>query len=108
MYVKYSSNNSNGQWWLNDDDWRALEAAGWDVHWFAQYESQLGIDAAGRFLGALANIAERHGVSLSEAIAEWEHITGQDSAELGCRCCGMPHFFVQYNEDGTYATLQNL
>lgn len=32
-YVEYDSNNSGGRWWLTDDDWRALEAAGWRVHW---------------------------------------------------------------------------
>ena len=33
MYVEYSSNNSGGSWWLNDKQWRALEAAGWKVAW---------------------------------------------------------------------------
>lgn len=32
-YVEYDSNNSGGSWWLSDDDWRALEAAGWKVAW---------------------------------------------------------------------------
>ena len=33
MYVEYSSNNSGGSWWLKDEDWKALEAAGWKVVW---------------------------------------------------------------------------
>ena len=32
MYVEYITNNSGGSWWLSDDDdWKALEAAGWKV-----------------------------------------------------------------------------
>ena len=31
--VEYNSNNSGGNWWLSDDDWRKLEAAGWTVAW---------------------------------------------------------------------------
>lgn len=33
MRVRYSSNNSGGGWWLKDEDWQALAAAGWDVIW---------------------------------------------------------------------------
>jgi hypothetical protein len=32
-YVEYDSNNSGGRWWLKDDDWKALEKAGWIVEW---------------------------------------------------------------------------
>src|SRR5690348_13992879 len=32
-YVEYDSNNSGGSWWLNDEDWIALEKAGWKVEW---------------------------------------------------------------------------
>lgn len=32
-YVEYDSNNSGGRWWLTDEDWRALERAGWIVRW---------------------------------------------------------------------------
>lgn len=31
--VEYDSNNSGGRWWLDDEDWRALEDAGWFVNW---------------------------------------------------------------------------
>lgn len=31
--VEYDSNNSGGDWWLDDDDWRRLEEAGWFVEW---------------------------------------------------------------------------
>lgn len=37
MKVKYSSNNSGGDWWLTDEDWRRLEEAGWEVEWGRVY-----------------------------------------------------------------------
>lgn len=33
MKIEYSSNNSGGRWWLKDEDWKALEDAGWEVIW---------------------------------------------------------------------------
>jgi hypothetical protein len=44
--VRYESNNSGGDWWLSDKDWRNLEAAGWVVAWRDK-----------RFLAALATEA---------------------------------------------------
>ena len=32
-YVKYTSNNSGGGWWLNDQNWIDLERSGWLVVW---------------------------------------------------------------------------
>jgi hypothetical protein len=37
MRVEYRSNNSGGSWWLKDEDWKALEAAGWKVIWGGLY-----------------------------------------------------------------------
>lgn len=37
MRVEYSSNNSGGSWWLEDKDWIALEAAGWEIEWGGVY-----------------------------------------------------------------------
>ena len=31
--VEYRSNNSGGDWWLKDEDWKKLEKAGWYVEW---------------------------------------------------------------------------
>jgi hypothetical protein len=84
--VEYSTNNSGGDWWLTDDDWRNLEKAGWEVDWREE-----------RWLGALATRASKHNTTLREAIAEWETITGQYSNELGCGCCGAPHYFSAEN-----------
>lgn len=82
MKVKYSANNSGGHWWLSDEQWKDLEDAGWVVNW-----------TEGRFLGALATSATRECMSEKVAIAEWETITGEDSNEQGCSCCGRPHNF---------------
>ena len=101
MKVTYDSNNSGGSWWLTDQNWLDLEAAGWKVDW---YRDQLGFFDRpyknGRWLGALASKATREGLTLGEAIHEWESITGQKSNALGCSCCGVPHSFYAYDVDG--------
>lgn len=33
MRFEYRCNNSGGYWWLKDEDWKALEKAGWTVIW---------------------------------------------------------------------------
>ena len=88
MYVEYITNNSGGSWWLSDDDWKALEAAGWRVEWR-------------RFLGSSAQRATRQGLKKKEAIDEWKRVTGQNPKEKGCECCGQPHnFYVNSGEPG--------
>lgn len=110
MKTEYDSNNSGGKWWLTDEDWKALEAAGWDVEWRAvKYQqdvangekfAELGKpDKDGRWLGALATKASRQGLALKEAVAEWERITGKDSLDAGCACCGNPHNFTEYDDN---------
>ncbi len=79
--VEYNSNNSGG-WWLNDNDWYALEKAGWKVEW-----------REGRWLGALATRATREGLSEKAAIEEWQRVTGEYANTEGCLCCGPPHSF---------------
>ena len=87
--VEYDSNNSGGNWWLTDDDWKALEQAGWVVAWIKDNDSYTGDS----FLGALATSATREGLSKADAIAEWESITGENADDCGCACCGQPHYF---------------
>ncbi len=101
--VAYSANNSGGSWWLTDDHWRALEAAGWIVEWEAQKNDRFlpaRPDANGniRWLGALARGATINGVTMAEAIASWEKATGLTSTSLGCGCCGPPHSFKSGSE----------
>lgn len=101
MYVEYSSNNSGGSWWLDDEDWHALEAAGWEVRW--EKDNADGFGRGGdRFLGALAMYAIKRDTDLGPAIHEWETITGESSNALGCGCCGTPHSFTLYDDDGTW------
>lgn len=103
MRVEYSSNNSGGGWWLDDEDWKALEEAGWEVAWYKdRTDTFLPPDAEGRFLGTLAVNAVRKGLHLGEAVEEWERVTGESSMEVGCPCCGPPHFFVEYDDDGKW------
>lgn len=126
-YVEYSSNNSGGEWWLNDQNWKDLEAAGWKVVWatltydynkagnykhdpdgtpalrpITEKDKPLFLDEDGRYLGALARAAYRSGLSLREAAEEWERVTGLSATDAGCPCCGQPHNFTEYNAKGEY------
>jgi len=92
--VEYSSNNSGGDWWLSDKDWYALEAAGWNVEWRRDTKGMFH-NGSERWLGALATNASREGLTLSEAIAEFERITGESADAEGCNCCGQPHYFSE-------------
>lgn len=108
----YSSNNSGGSWWLKDEDWKALEAAGWEVEWYANMSPDdvlsglMRADSNGRWLGALASRAHREGIGFREAISEWASITGEDPRALGCHCCGAPHSFSSNQGDDYYPTAQ--
>jgi len=97
MIVNYHSNNSGGHWWLDDDDWLALEKAGWKVNWYRNRSDNRGKE---RWLKALATSASREGLSLDAAIEEWERITGQSADSTGCECCGRPHDFEARDENG--------
>ncbi|UJQ87191.1 hypothetical protein SEA_BAILEYBLU_53 [Arthrobacter phage BaileyBlu] len=92
--ITYTTNNSGGGWWLDDEDWKALESAGWKVDWVADNpRHQFYREGQTRFLGALATSATREGLDLDEAIEEWERVTGQSADDEGCSCCGEPHYF---------------
>lgn len=96
--VRYSSNNSGGEWWLTDEDWKKLEQAGWEVEWIK--DSDLPIyGGEERFLGALAVEAKRVGLDKDDAITEWEDITGKYAWAEGCSCCGRPHDFWEREEE---------
>lgn len=99
--LEYDSNNSGGSWWLNDDDWKNLEQAGWEVAWRKDMEDQFGMSPDGRFLGALATTASKEFNTAGEGVEEWEKITGQSSADEGCNCCGQPHNFSWTGADGS-------
>jgi hypothetical protein len=98
--VTYESNNSGGSWWLRDEDWHKLAAAGWAVDWEKDKTGPL--RKGERFLGALAMRASKDFADPREAIAEFERITGQDASDEGCNCCGPPHSFSYKDADGGY------
>lgn len=112
--VEYSSNNSGGDWWLEDEDWKALEDAGWLVLWKTMelvfdengkliYDDNnlpktksakaFTLDSDERWLGALATKAFKVSPDIMTALREFEGITGQDVSHNGCGCCGSPHYF---------------
>ena len=96
LTLEYSSNNSGGSWWLCDDDWKAMESAGWIVEWKP---------GGGRWLGALATTASIPAADMDDAkriVREWEALTNQSAADEGCNCCGKPHYFTLVDEDGRH------
>lgn len=103
MKIKYSTNNSGGSWWLKDEDWLALEKAGWAVAWGGYNKEASSFEEAkdNRWLGSVAQSASKEFNSFKEAIEEWEKITGQDASDEGCNCCGAPHSF-RLDEKGKY------
>ncbi len=108
MKVEYRSNNSGGCWWLKDEHWRALEAAGWEVGWYRDKKPEPGLIPLGeRWLGALANEASKEFETPAEAMREFERVTGLKVTEEGCGCCGPPHAFEWpegKNKYGGYAS----
>lgn len=100
-YIEYSANNSGGSWWLTDEDWKILEEAGWEVIWLKDDEHfSSKVDENGRWLGTKALRAKRYGVPIGVAEAEFAALTGQSPYDEGCSCCGQPHNFYAYNENG--------
>lgn len=97
--IEYASNNSGGEWWLSDDQWKALEEGGWVVEWFAHETGEY--PRGERWLGALASSAHKENVSsMKEAVEEWERLTGAYSTDAGCACCGPPHNFTFISDSG--------
>ncbi len=114
--VEYRSNNSGGNWWLSDKDWKALEKSGWLVNWghkdgdyvngyykydkkthfpiFKETSRRNGKDK--RWLGALATECFKVFPSIKEALEEFEKITKTSISDEGCNCCGAPHTFWWY------------
>lgn len=97
--ITYRSNNSGGDWWLKDEDWLRLEAAGWKVSWAKDSEFLSGARKRDRWLGALAVAASKEFGTREEAIEEWASVTGKDPHALGCECCGRPHEFYPNWDD---------
>lgn len=88
--LSYSANNSGGYWWLQDEHWKKLEAAGWKVEWVK----------GDRWLGALAKACSKRFATADEGVSEWRSITNQDPWNEGCNCCGPPHNFTFEDAQG--------
>lgn len=86
-YIRFSENNSGGNFWLSAEDYDKLKAAGWEG------EGILPDRYAGREL-------KRTGVSKRVALAEFQDVTGWSPYEEGCECCGQPFNFYEYDDDG--------
>jgi hypothetical protein len=102
MLIRYSTNNSGGRWWLKDNDWYALEKAGWKVEWIK--DEPVGMfHKAGqdRWLGALAKYASKEFETPGEAMREFEEVAHQTVSDEGCNCCGAPHSF-SWENNGCY------
>jgi len=114
--VTYRNNNSGGSWWLSTADWEALEREGWNVHWvsprtdggmskvpLSAYSDPLAPcprDRLARYLCAEAVSAAKRFECKEDAVEEFERITGQDTSDEGCGCCGPPHEFTALYDDG--------
>ena len=95
-YVEYNSNNSGGSFWLSDDEWRALERAGWVVSWVKDTKDKYREPGEERWLGTLACYAYLKDATMREAIDSFQRNTNQNASDLGCGCCGPPHSFTLY------------
>jgi len=85
MLITYEANNSGGYWWIKDEHWKKLEDNGWTVRWMNK-----------RFLGAIAMEAKKDFKNIDDALKDFEEITGLNPYEVGCPCCGEPHYFCDY------------
>jgi hypothetical protein len=62
-----------------------------------------GKDGKYRHLGALATTAYLPNTTdLRKAAAEFERVTGANVCDPGCPCCGQPHRFTSYDDEGKY------
>ena len=98
--LEYSSNNSGGGWWLKDEDWLALEEAGWTVEWYRDQTRWDGEPYGERFLDALATNASIETDDPQGAVDAWESIVGMSAYDQGCNCCGRPHNFSYEDDEG--------
>lgn len=93
QHVEYQHNNSGGFDWLTPTMWDDLVKAGWVVD--------------NKFGNRIYSVI-RHGLSLHDAIVEWQKVTGLDPAAMGCNCCGRPHNFYEYDEENNLIACMNV
>lgn len=94
---------------MEEEDWKALEDAGWLVDWNREFVFRRGqyVKDEGGFptfkwskgkdwLGGKARNAWKKFDSVSEGIREFEELTGECADDEGCNCCGQPHNFSEF------------
>lgn len=118
--LRYSPNNSGGHWWLDTEAYERLEKTGWTVHWAHEKETAWGrgpdvvadvyeykelLKPVERnkdlnYMGAEAGSCAKAFPNPEMGVQEWQRIVGQSAAEMGCNCCGPPHNFSWYDDNG--------
>lgn len=68
-WLEYDSNNSGGNFWLRDEDWKALEDAGWIVGWIVVTE-KTGYSFTERYVSAESG--RRYGDTWEEACRQFQ------------------------------------
>lgn len=87
---------------MTEDDWQKLEKAGWKLFGFDDFEytnagSYVVEDGFPKKKSNSRTKNPHYGFkyfnSITDALVEFEELTGQDVSEEGCNCCGAPHSF---------------
>ena len=117
MKIIYYSHSDWWHWPLSHRDWLNLEENGWDVNWFANMEERPvlikefdSLDSDGIwskvrldiFQGVWATSASKDFKSISDAIKDFEKITGQDTSETKPPSLP-PHNFTERNSYYSYS-----
>lgn len=68
-------------------------------HGHRRFDSWQEMTEKDRWLGCLAKEATKEFQSITDALREFEKITGQSVTDEGCNCCGAPHTF-SWKESG--------
>jgi len=93
--ITFSENNSGGTWWLQQEHYDKLFAAGWHPGRTSYNGSVRG---AHRII-VLDAIDEgvANTTAYNMAVLEWEKLTGENSDDPGCSCCGAPYQFYDWD-----------
>jgi hypothetical protein len=96
---EYHSNNSGGGDWLTQENWAALERAGWKLYGYNNFV----FDEKGAYQWDEKGFPKQSGPCIEpkyafkyfecveDAIAEFERVANQNFEDDGCNCCGVPH-----------------
>lgn len=77
-YVEYYANNSGGSDWLTPGEWHNLRSAGWELQ---SFDGPIPDNAD--LKKHRPKYARRYGLSMRDAIDEFERLTNQDAEDPG-------------------------